>query len=67
MPVKPSQNRRGSYGPQAKLTPELVKIIKYKHLVEGITMRALAREHGMHPSGISRAINDYTYQPFREK
>lgn len=48
------------------MTPELVKIIKYKHFVEGITQRALAREYGINHSNICRAINDKTYQPFEE-
>lgn len=55
-----------SYGPQAKLTAEKIKIIRQRHIVEGISQRTLAREYGINQSTISRALSDQTYQPFEE-
>lgn len=55
-----------SYGPQAKLTPEIIKVIRQRHVVEGVAQRTLAREYDVNQSTISRALSDQTYQPFEE-
>lgn len=66
MRPRPWHQSHKSYGSQAKLTPELVKIIKQQYLVEGLSQRSIAKIYGVSQSVISRAVNDHTYQPFEE-
>jgi DNA-binding MarR family transcriptional regulator len=66
MPERPYHQEHKSYGPQAKLTPEIIKVMRERHIVGGISQRTLARQYGVNQSTISRALSNQTYQPFEE-
>lgn len=63
---RPYHQSHKSYGPQSKLSVEKVRRLKDLHDTGEYTHRQLGVIFGVHASNITRALNDHTFQPFKE-
>ncbi len=55
-------HNRGSRCGTAKLTEELVRLIRAKHAAGGVTQRQLARKYGASEAAVSNLLNRKTWQ-----
>lgn len=59
--------RRGEQKPQAKLTDEKVREIRYKHKYENYSIARLAKEYGVGVSTMNQVIKGITWRHIKDE